>query len=208
MELQFYGANCLRLVTKKARLVVDDNLADLGQKPVAKAGDIALFTGVYSLPAAETQLVIDQPGEYEVSDVSIKGIAARAYMDEEGQHSATIYRLEADDIRVGIVGHIFPQLSDAQLEALGTIDVLIIPVGNSGYTMDAVGALHIIKEIEPKLVIPTHYDDKGLKYPVPQASLEEALKGLAMEPKETVPKLKVKPADLAENAELIVLERQ
>jgi len=119
-----------------------------------------------------------------------------------------MYRVEADDIRVGVVGHIFPELSDAQLEALGTIDVLIIPVGNSGYTMDAVGALNLIKKIEPKLVIPTHYDDKAIKYPVPQVSLEEALKGLAMEPKETVPKLKVKPAELAENTELVVLERQ
>jgi L-ascorbate metabolism protein UlaG (beta-lactamase superfamily) len=74
--------------------------------------------------------------------------------------------------------------------------------------MDAVGALNVIKSIEPKLVIPTHYDDKGLKYPVPQVSLEEALKGLAMEPKETVPKLKLKPADISETTELIVLERK
>lgn len=208
MELQFYGANCLRLTTKKAKLVIDDNLADLGQKSVIKSGDIALFTGAHGPVSADAQLVIDQPGEYEVSEASVKGIAARAHMDDDSQRSATMYRIEADDVRVGVIGHIFPELSDAQLEALGTIDVLIIPVGNSGYTMDAVGALHIIKEIEPKLVIPTHYDDKGLKYPVAQVSLEEALKGLAMEIKETVPKLKIKPADLAENAELVVLERQ
>ncbi len=208
MELQSYGANCVRLTTKKAKVVIDDNLSDLGQKSVTKAGDIALFTGTHGSADPGIHLVIDQPGEYEVSDVSVKGIAARAHMDEAGQQSATMYRIEADDIRVGVVGHVWPELSDAQLEALGTIDVLIIPVGNSGYTMDAVGALNLIKEIEPKLVIPTHYDDKGLKYPMPQVSLEEALKGLAMEPKETVPKLKIKPADLAENTELVVLERQ
>ena len=208
MELQFYGANCLRITTKKAKIVIDDNLTDLGQKPTIKAGDIALFTGAHGATPAETQLTIDQPGEYEVSEVSVKGIAARANMDEEGKQSATMYRLEADDVRVGVVGHIFPELSDAQLEALGTIDVLIIPVGNSGYTMDATGALNLIKEIEPKLVIPTHYEEKGLKYPVPQVSLEEALKGLAMEPRETVAKLKIKQADFGETTELIVLEKQ
>jgi len=208
VEFQYYGANCLRLTTKKAKVLIDDNLSDLGQKSVTKAGDIVLFTGAHGPVTAETHLIVDQPGEYEISEVSVKGIAARAHMDESSQRNATMYRVEADDIRVGVVGHIFPELSDAQLEALGTIDVLIIPVGNSGYTMDAVGALNLIKKIEPKLVIPTHYDDKAIKYPVPQVSLEEALKGLAMEPKETVPKLKVKPAELAENTELVVLERQ
>jgi len=208
VEFQFYGANCLRLTTKKAKVIIDDNLADLGQKPATKAGDVAIFTGAHGPVAAETQLIIDQPGEYEVSEVSVQGIAARAHMDEEAKMSATMYRIDADDIRVGIVGHVFPELNDAQLEALGTIDVLIIPVGNSGYTMDAVGALNLIKEIEPKLVIPTHYGEKGIKYPVPQVSLEEALKGLAMEPKETVAKLKIKPADLGETTELVVLEQQ
>ncbi len=208
MELQFYGANCLRLTTKKAKVVIDDNLSDLGLKSVTKTEDIVLYTGVHSLVGAEKQLVIDQPGEYEVSDVSVKGIAARSQTDEKDKQNATMYRVTADDIRVGVVGHIFPELSDTQLEALGTIDVLIIPVGNSGYTLDPAGALHLIKEIEPKIVIPSHYEDKAVKYPVAQISLEEALKGLAMEPKETVPKLKIKPADISESTELIVLERQ
>ncbi len=208
MELQFYGANCLRITTKKAKVVIDDNLSDLGLKSVIKAGDIVLYTAAHAPVALETQLTIDQPGEYEVSDVSVKGIAARAQVDEEGNQNATIYRVEADDIRLGVIGHIYPKLSDAQLEALGTVDVLIVPVGNSGYTLDPVGVLQLIKAIEPKIIIPTHYDEKDIKYPVRQLSLEEALKGLAMEPKETVPKLKVKPADFSESTELIVLERQ
>jgi L-ascorbate metabolism protein UlaG (beta-lactamase superfamily) len=82
------------------------------------------------------------------------------------------------------------------------------PVGGNGYTLDGVGALQVIKKLEPKLVIPTHYADKDLKYEVPQAELSEALKGLAMEPAETVPKIKVKPADLSDTAHLVLLERQ
>jgi hypothetical protein len=58
------------------------------------------------------------------------------------------------------------------------------------------------------LVIPTHYDDKAVKYEVPQAPLEEALKVLALEPKETVAKVKLKASELAESTQLIVLERQ
>jgi len=207
MELQFYGANCLRISTKKAAVVVDDNLKELGAKSVTKAGDIALFTSQHGVPAVETKIIIDQPGEYEVSDISIQGIAARAHMDEGGNNS-TIFRITTDDIRVAVVGHVYPELSSSQLEALNTVDVLCIPVGGNGFTLDPIGALKLIKEIEPRLVIPVHYGDKGLNYPVPQQSLEEALKGLSMEPKETVAKLKLKSTDLADTTQLIVLERQ
>lgn len=208
MELQFYGANCLRINTKKASLIVDDNLAELGQKSFTKADDIAIFTGAHGEPKVAVKMAIDQPGEYEMSDVSIQGIAARSHLEEAGQQTATMYKILADDIRVAVLGHIYPELSDSQLEALGTVDVLIIPVGGSGYTLDAVGALQLIKKIEPTIVIPTHYADKDIQYPVPQASLEDALKELAMEPASTVPKLKIKPADLTDDTHLILLERQ
>jgi L-ascorbate metabolism protein UlaG (beta-lactamase superfamily) len=208
MEIQFYGANCVRLTTKKAAITVDDNLASIGAKAATKPGDVALFTSAHGIPAVETKIIIDQPGEYEASDVSIQGIAARAHIDEEKQKTATIYKLVMEDVRIAVLGHIHPDLTSAQLEALGTIDVLIIPVGGNGYTLDPVGALKLIKEIEPKLVIPTHYDDKGLNYEVPQQSLEDALKGLSMEPRETVTKLKVKAGELGDVTQLVVLEKQ
>jgi L-ascorbate metabolism protein UlaG (beta-lactamase superfamily) len=68
--------------------------------------------------------------------------------------------------------------------------------------------LKLIKEIEPKLVIPTHYDDKDLSYEVPQQPLEEALKALSMEPREKVAKLKIKAGELPEITQLVVLEKQ
>lgn len=189
-------------------MVIDDNLGELGAKSVTKAGDIALFTTAHGVPKTDVKLVIDQPGEYEVSDVSIQGIAARAHMDGDNQHSATIYKLILDDIRFAVLGHIFPELSDAQLEAIGTIDVLIVPVGGFGYTMDGIGALKLIKKIEPKLIIPAHFADPAIKYPVPQAELADVLKDLAMEPRETVPKLKLKDSELGDITQLVILERQ
>lgn len=207
MELQYYGANCVRIVTKKAAITIDDNLSSLGLKSVTKPGDIALFTGKHDAPSVDVKTVIDQPGEYEVSDVSIQGVAARAHLDETGLE-ATMFKIIGEDIRLVALGHVYPELSDAQLEALGTVDVLLIPVGGNGYTLDAIGASKVIKKIEPKLIIPTHYDDKAVKHEVPQAPLEEALKVIAIEPKETVAKLKLKAGELAETTQLIVLERQ
>jgi L-ascorbate metabolism protein UlaG (beta-lactamase superfamily) len=106
-----------------------------------------------------------------------------------------------------VTGHIYPDLDDKQLEAIGIVDVMVVPVGGNGYTVDPVGALKLIKEIEPKLVVPSHYADKALKFEVPQQELGNALKELAMEPKETVAKLRLKPGELSDVTQLIVLEK-
>jgi hypothetical protein len=207
MDIQFYGANCLVFTAKGVRVVVDDNLADIGGKSVTKPGDIVLFTGAHGEPKVEAKLVIDGPGEYEVSDVSIYGIPARAHIDDDTRKSATMYKLLTKELSIFIPGHIYPDLTDDQLESIGMVDVMFIPVGGNGYTLDPLGAIKIIKKIEPKLVVPVHYDVKGLNYPVPQQDLQHALQEMSMEPKETTAKLKVKSADLPDLTQLIVLEK-
>lgn len=207
MDIQYYGANCVRLTTKKASVVIDDNLVDLGLKPVVRSGDIALFTATHALPK-EAKLAIDQPGEYEVADTSVQGIAVRGYTDEAGEKNTTVFKIIGADVRVVTLGHAHPDLTDEQLEKIGAVDVLIVPVGNAGYTLDPASALRLIKKIEPKIIIPTHYADRAIRYPVPQAELAEVIKELAMEPAETLPKLKLKSGSIAEAAQLIILERQ
>lgn len=207
MDIQFYGANCIRIANKKASIVFDDTLTELGQKPALKKDDIAVFTGKHSDPQVETKIVIDYPGEYEVSEVMITGIQVRSHLDEADERSAVMYKLLIDDVRVAVLGHVHPDLSESQLEQLGVVDVLFVPVGGNGYTLDGVGALKLIKKIEPKIVIPTHYEDKSLNYEVPQQPLETALASLSMEVSETVDKLKLKHADLTEGSRLIVLNR-
>jgi L-ascorbate metabolism protein UlaG (beta-lactamase superfamily) len=208
MELQYYGANCLRLSAKKAQIVVDDNLAKLGLKSVTKPTDISLRTSRQFPEHADSVFKTEMPGEYEVAGVVIHGIAARSHMDEEGKQSAVIYTIQADDTKVAILGHIYPELSEQQLEQIGLVDVAVVPVGGNGYTLDGAGALKVIKQIEPKVVIPTHYADKAIMYEVPQTGLADAVKNLGMEISETVGKYKVKPAELSDTAKLVVLEHQ
>lgn len=207
MDIQFYGANCVTLSVPGIRVVVDDNLSELGGKSIAKNGDIVLFTGLKSDVKVESKLTIAGPGEFEVADFSIQGIPVRAHTDEVKLRTGTMYKLTSKDINVLVLGNIYPDLSDTELERIGMIDVLITPVGGSGFTLDPIGALSIIKKIEPKLVIPTHYADSMLNFPVPQQSLDDALKVLGMEVKETTQKLRVKLVDLSDTAQLIVLDK-
>lgn len=206
MDLQFFGANCLSIGYKGRRLIIDDNLTDLGAKSITKPDDAVLFTMPPKHQPKVGQLFLDGPGEYEVSDISVIGLAARAHLDADGKR-ATMYKFVAGDVSVLVTGHIYPELTEDQLEDIGIVDVLVVPVGGNGFTVDPVGALKLIKDIEPKLVIPTHYADKSLKFEVPQQSLANALKELSMEPKETVSKLKLKSADLTDVTQLVVLEK-
>ena len=112
MDIQFYGANCIVISTKQVRLVFDDNLASLGAKTISREGDVSLFTMPHPDSVKATKMTIDIPGEYEVRGVNIRGIQARAHMDTEHEHSATMYKVTAGDIKILVMGHIYPKLSE------------------------------------------------------------------------------------------------
>jgi L-ascorbate metabolism protein UlaG (beta-lactamase superfamily) len=208
MDVQFYGANCLVFSSKELRVVVDDTLAAQGGKSVTKANDVALFTqAVPDGTVPEARMIIDMPGEYEIGNVAIKGIPARGHMDEPGTEKATMYKITAGETVYLVTGHIYPELTETELEGIGLVDVMFVPVGGNGYTMDPAGALKLTRAIDPKLVVPTHYDDKTLKFEVPQQTLEQAMKEFGMEPKDTVDKLRLKPAELTDTTQLLILEK-
>lgn len=205
MEIQYYGANCVRLSDKRVAIVSDDNLQSLGSKTVTSAEDVCLNTFDNKLNI-KGRFTISGPGEYEISEVSLLGIPAKAHIDNDGLKS-TMYSLQMQGVAIGIIGHIYPDLSDDQLEMLGVIDVLIIPVGGNGYTLDATSAVQIIKKIEPKIVIPTHYADSQINYEVPQAELDVFLKEIGVSDPERLDILKIKDTDLGDKARVIVLNR-
>lgn len=209
MDIQYFGANCVTFTTRSFRVVIDDNLAELGMKSITKQDDIVVFTGNHQGLSIVPRLLIDHPGEYEVADLSITGIAARSHVGAPGSHEVTMYKIIVDETSYFLPGHIYPDLNDDQLEAIGTVDVMLVPVGGNGYTLDATGALQLLKKIEPKLVIPTHYADEAIHYPVEQQSLEQAMKNLGMEPRETITKLHVKPDEsmIDAAAQLVIISR-
>lgn len=170
MEIFYHGANGVGLNAKSANVLIDPTVPGIDID--TKKADILLLSFAQDVKANPDQLVVDTPGEYEAKSVSIKGVPARAHMDEEGKHSATMYRIDMAGFRLAVVGHIHPDLSDDQLEALGTVDILIVPVGGHGYTLDASGAASVVRAIEPTVVIPTHYADSAVKYEVPQSELK------------------------------------
>lgn len=207
MEIEYKGANCITISSKSVTVVTDPKLSLVGMKDVKIKHAIQLGTEAeFLVPDATQRLIIEGPGEYEVADVSIKGVPAVRHIDTNEEKNTTMYRVDFAGTRIAILGHIQANVSDEQLESLGTIDILTVPVGGNGYTLDGHAAAAIARRIGPKLVIPTHYADEKLSYEVPQASLETFIKELGAS-HEVTPKLKIKNGILPEMMTLVELTR-
>lgn len=192
-EVEYKGANCVVISTKKATVVMDPKLSVVGLKDVNVKDAVEIATEArFALNSEDAKLVIEGPGEYGVADLDIHGIAAQRHLDAESDPKiSTIYRIENTEIRAVVIGNIYEKLTENQLEEIGIVDVVIIPVGGSGYTLDATGAATIVRQIDPKVVVPVHYNDSTLKYEVPQSDLDVFIKELGA-PVEEAPKLKLK----------------
>ena len=194
-EIECKGANAVVLSTKNTTAVFDPSLSGMGLKDVKVKDAIQIVTeDRFAVRGAGEKLLINGPGEYEVGDFSIRGVPAQRHIDTESDDKkATIYRVEVGDIRIAVLGNIAPTLSDDQLEAIGVVDILIVPVGGGGYTLDATSAVAVVRQVEPKAVIPVHFADADMKYEVPQDELETFNHELSA-PVEITAKYKVKSA--------------
>lgn len=205
MEFEYKGGNCVTINTKGASLVVDPKLSDIGLKDVVPKQSFVIATHADFVVPSEG-VVVDEPGEYEIKNVSIVGVPARRMIDHDDSHHATMYRINIGSVAIAVIGHVTTPLTEEQLEALGVIDVAILPVGGSGYTLDAHQAVAVVRQLDPKVVIPTHYAEKGVNYEVPQMELAPFLSELSAEHEE-LPKWKVKNEILPEILTVMELTR-
>ncbi len=192
-DIEYKGGNCVIISTKKSKLIADPKLSVLGQKDLSAKNAVEVATEQrFLVDEPEARLVIEGPGEYEVEDFSIRGIPATRHIDTDASEPlSTIYRIDVGDVSIALLGNVAGRLSEDQLEAIGVVDVAILPVGGGGYTLDYVSAATLARQIDPKVVIPVHYADAGLDYEVPQDSLELFTKEIGA-PAESTFKYKVK----------------
>jgi L-ascorbate metabolism protein UlaG (beta-lactamase superfamily) len=168
--------------------------------------DIALVTtnhedynGIEQLSHGERKpFAITGPGDYEIKDIFIKGVASTAEIGGK-KYVNSIYLLSVDGISIVFLG----ALSDAEIakdsrEAIESPDILFVPVGGKGL-LDAKAAAKLASTLEPKLIIPMDYDD---------ATLKAFLKEIGEEKAEAVEKLTLKKKDLeGKEGEVIILKK-
>lgn len=167
MEISWLGHSCYRLKGRKATVITDPYSPNLGYslgKPSANIVTVShqhpghsYTPGIGGNPRAVTA-----PGEYEISGILIIGIATFHDKDRgKIRGKNTVYLIEMDEISICHLGDLGHVLTDEQVEELGNVDVLLVPVGGVS-TINASMAAEIVRQLEPKVVIPMHYKTPAL----------------------------------------------
>lgn len=165
MEITSLGHSCFKLRSRSATLITDPfNPKMLGVKLPSLSADIVTISHQHedhnNLEAiGEHPVLIAGPGEYEVKGVRILGIAS--YHDQENgkqKGKNIVYRILMDGISLVHCGDLGHKLDDRQIELLEGVDILMIPVGGV-FTVSPQIAAEIASKLEPKIIIPMHYND-------------------------------------------------
>lgn len=209
MIISWFGQSCFRLEGKDASLLIDPFPKEIGLRPPRIKDQIVLVTHDHydhnNLEGAEKEtMVIRNPGEYEIKGVYVQGIASfhdKIQGAERGPN--TIYLIKMDEMTICHLGDLGQEkLDDRQVDLIGAVDVLLIPVGGK-YTINYKEAAGVIGQIEPKVIIPMHYKVAGLNMDIEPA--DKFLKEIGLTP-ETVDKFKITKKNLPqEEMKLVVL---
>jgi L-ascorbate metabolism protein UlaG (beta-lactamase superfamily) len=205
MQIQYFGLSSFKISTKEATIITDPFHKDSGLVAPRGAADILilaqkdkkLYTAISGISGEHFD--ITNPGEYDIKGVTITGIPLK-----QEEKYVSIFLIESEDIRILNLTHIKDfNLKEEELESLGDIDVLILPVGGNT-VMSAATASKAVNVIEPKVVIPSHYKIKNLI--VDLDPLEKFIKEMGGK-KEDMEKFSFKKKDLSEEGtKVIVLE--
>lgn len=217
MTISYYGHSCFKIASQGGHFTIITDPFDkkIGLNPPRVAADLVTIShdhydhnNIKAVSAREqgTPFIINSPGEYEIKGINITGVSSfhdQQKGKERGQN--TIYLIKMDGLCLCHLGDLGQkQLSDSQLEAIGQIDVLMIPIGGT-YTISAKEAVSIVNQLEPSLVIPMHYKLPGLN--IDLAKVDEFLHETGLEKKKPVEKLVVKKKDLTDKEmEVVVMK--
>jgi L-ascorbate metabolism protein UlaG (beta-lactamase superfamily) len=148
--------------------------------------------------------IVSEPGEYEIKGLFVQGIQDAA-LDSGEKSRPVLYRMVVENMSLGFLGQIHRKLTDREIEALGDIDILLLPVGG-GDVLNSKLASEAIALIEPRVVVPLYHDLPGLKAPLEH--VDQFCKALGVCKRQDSNKLKISKKDLpAEDLLVAVLEK-
>ncbi len=174
MHISWYGQSCFKIQTKPKRggknVIITTDIFDIssGLRPPQGQMDVVTLSNIsYRTKKVEKlekkAFIIDASGEYSLVGVNIEGIESwQDAKKEEGSGRNTIFLIDSEDMRICHLGNVGHALTEEQVEAIGEVDILLIPVGNSD-ALDIKTIKGIVGQLEPGILIPMNYKVKGLK---------------------------------------------
>lgn len=212
MEITWYGHACFRLRGRSGTVVVDPYDKELGLGSLNLKADIVTVSHDhphhnYIAGVKGDFKVVDSPGEYEISDIFITGIhMLPAKKRQNGQAASVknnIFVIDIEDITICHLGDLNYVPTQEQVEDMGSIDVLLIPVGGQN-ALNAAQAAEVISLIEPYMVIPMHYQLPNL--PLKFDPVSKFLKEMGIAKEEAIDSLKISKSSLPEETQIVLLK--
>ena len=214
VEIYYLGHSAFRIKGKSSVVITDPYDEKAGKFPKDQTANLLTISHNHSdhnqAGLVKAGFVIDGPGEYEVGGVSVVGIPTW-HGDQEGKERGinTIFVIEIDGLRIAHAGDLGHKLTREQLEDMGQVDVLLVPIGGV-YTLDAKTAAEVVKQPDPWVVIPMHYQQPGLDSGIfgQLTGVEEFLKEMGKPGIQPIPKLTISSDRLPGEMQVVVLERK
>lgn len=209
MELVWFGLSAFRLRGREATVVTEPYDRSIGLVPPGVAADVVTFcrqplASVAAAGVSGRPKVVCGPGEYEIKGVFIQGIRTRrSDRGPDGAHYTIVYLLDVDGVVLCHLGDLDRVPSADEVEALGKVDVLLVPVGG-GDALNAVQATEVISLIEPRLVVPMRYRLEGVRLPLD--ALDKFRREMGLDQLRTEAKLSLTPSSLSGELQVVVLE--
>ncbi len=210
MEITWYGHSCFRLTERGMATVVTDPFdhRTAGYEALKLRGDIVTVShdapGHNFISAVKGRThVLTGPGEFEIGGVFITAVQTNgSHKNNPDEPRNTLYVFDYDGITVAHMGDVQKIPNQAEIEALGNVNVVLVPVGGGG-GLSAAKAVEVVSLLEPGIVIPMHYR-------TPDSSLELApvskfLKEMGLGDIEPLPSLKVTQNSIPEETRVVIL---
>jgi L-ascorbate metabolism protein UlaG (beta-lactamase superfamily) len=195
LDVTWLGHGCFRLRGRNAAVVTDPYPPAIGLKLQRLDADLVTISHEHEnhsyVQAVREPYEIRGPGEYDDGEKGAK----------HGRN--TVYLIEIDDIRVCHLGDLGHSLDDAEAETLSSADVLLVPVGGRT-TINATQAAEVVRQLEPRYVVPMHYAIPGLKLQLDP--IDRFLKEMGLTAGEPLPKLSVQRSSGDYETKLVLLE--
>ncbi len=210
MEIAWHGYSCFRLTERNSASIVTDPFdKSIGLTTPRLKADVVTISheapGYSNSDIVKGVRTITGPGEYEIGGAFITGVNTSSTKQETDSETFlnTVYVIDYESASVCHLGDINTIPSQTQIEALGTVDVLLVPVGG-GKGLNAAQAAEIISLIEPSIVVPMHYRTGNIKAKLDP--LSRFLKEMGLGKINPEPNLKVVKSSLPEETQVRVLD--
>ncbi len=213
MEITWYGHSCFRLTERNFATVVTDpfDSKTTGYEALKLKAEIVTIShdapGHNNIDAVKgVSQVLTGAGEFEIGGVFITAVQTDgAGKKTKDKIRNTLYVFDYDGITVAHLGDLQQIPSQGEVEALGSVNVLLVPVGG-GTSLNAAKAAEVVSLLEPNLVVPMHYATPDTKLNLD--SINKFLKEMGLGRQEAQPSLKVTRSGLPEETHVVVLDYQ